>query len=75
MLAILLPEIVVKVAHLTVEAFFLSGSSVARLAEGVKSLPNRRAFEAIMNCSAHLYLMTSTIRGDGVYWESVDWPE
>ena len=75
MLAIFLPEIVVKVAHLTVEAFFLSGSSVAKIAESVKSLPNRRAFEAIMNCSAHLYLMTSTIRGDGVYWECVDLPE
>ena len=75
MLAIFLPEIVVKVAHLTVEAFFLSGSSVATIAESVKSLPNRRAFEAIMNCSAHLYFMTSTIRGDGVYWECVDLPE
>ena len=75
MLAIFLPEIVVKVAHLTVEAFFLSGSSVARIAESVKSLPNRQAFEVIMNCSAHLYLMTSTIRGDGDYWEWVDLPE
>ena len=75
MLAIVLPEIVVKVAHLTIESFFLSGSSVARIAESVKSLPNRRAFVAIMNCSAHLYLITSTIRGDGVYWECADLPE
>ena len=75
MLAILLPEVVVEVAHLTVEAFLLSGSSVATIAESAKSTPNRRAFEAIMNCSAPLYSIMSTIRGDGAHWECVELSE
>ena len=72
MLAILLPEVVVEVAHLTVEAFWLSGPSVATIAESAKSTPNRQAFEAIMNCSAPLCSIISTIRGDGAYWECVE---
>ena len=67
MLAIFLPQVVVEVAHLTVEAFLLSGPSMATIAESAKSSPNRRAFEAIMNCSAPLYSIISTIRGDGAY--------
>ena len=47
-----LPEVVVKVGHLTVEAFVFTGSSVARIAESVKSSSYRRAFKATVNCSA-----------------------
>ena len=39
MVAIVLPEVVVKVAHLTFEAFVLSRSSVARIAESAESSP------------------------------------
>ena len=45
-------QVVVKVGHLTVEAFVLSGSGMASIAEKAKSSTNRLAFEAIMNCSA-----------------------
>ena len=72
MFAIALPEVVVKVAHLTVEAFVLSGSSVARIAGSAKSSPNRRALEAIMNCSVLLYSTRSIIRDDGVFWACVE---
>ena len=74
MLATFLPEVVVEVVHLTVEASLVSGPSVASIAESAKSSPNRRAFEAIMNCSV-LYSIVSTIRGDGAYWECVELPE
>ena len=33
------------------------------MAESVVSYPNRHAFEAIMNCSAQLYSMRSTVKG------------
>ena len=55
MFAFLLPEIVIEVAYMTVEAFCSRGLSVASIAESAKSSPNRRAFEAIMNCSARSY--------------------
>ena len=71
MLAILLPEVVVEVAHLTAEAFLLSGPSVATIAESAKSTPNRRASDAIMNCSAPLYSIIFTRRGGDAYWECV----
>ena len=44
--ATFLPEIVVKVTHLTVEAFVLLGPSEARIAESVKLSSNRLASEA-----------------------------
>ena len=72
MLAIFLPEVGVKVTHLTVEAFVLLGSSVARIAESAESSPNRPTFEAIMNCSARLFSTRSTKRCDGIYWEWVE---
>ena len=67
-----LPEVVVKVVHLMVEAFLLSGSWARRIAESAKSSPNRRAFEAIMICSAKNYSTRFTMRGDGVYSKRVD---
>ena len=33
------------------------------MAESAVSSPNRRAFEAIMNCSAQLYSTRSTVKG------------
>ena len=68
MFAFLLPEIVIEVVYLTAEAFLLSGSSVATIAKSAKSSPNRRAFEAITNCSAQLYSTRSIVKGDGVHW-------
>ena len=53
----------VQVTHATAEAFLLSGSLEARMAESAVSSPNRRAFEAIMNCSAQLYSTRSTVKG------------
>ena len=72
MFACLLPEIVIEAAFMTVEAFLFSGSSVASIAESAKSSPNRRAFEAIMNCSAQSYSTRSTVNGEGVHWEKVE---
>ena len=42
------------------------------MAESAVSSPNRRAFEAIMNCSAQLYSTRSTVNGDGVHCEKAD---
>ena len=58
-----LPKLVVKVTHAMVEAFCSRGSSEARMAESAVSSPNRRAFEAIMNCSAQVYSTRSTVKG------------
>ena len=55
MFAFLLPEIVIEVAYMTVEAFCSRGLSVASIAESAKSSPNRRAFEAIMYCFTRSY--------------------
>ena len=55
MFAFLLPEIVIEVACMRVETFCSRGLSVASIAESDKLSPNKRAFEAIMNCSARLY--------------------
>ena len=66
MLAMFSPEVVVEVAQLTVKAVLLSGPSVAKIAESAKSSPNRRTFEATMNCSAPLCPVTFNIRGDDV---------
>ena len=62
----------VKVTHLTAEAFWSEGSFEARMAESAVSSPNRRAFEAIMNCSAQLYSTRSTVSGDSVYCEKTE---
>ena len=43
MFAFLLPEIVIEVAYMTVEAFFSLGLSVASIAESVNWSPNRRS--------------------------------
>ena len=75
MLAMVSPEVVVEVAQLTVKAVLLSGPSVAKIAGSAKSSPNRRTFEAIMNCSAPLCPMTFNIRGDDVSWECIGLPE
>ena len=69
MFAFLLPEIVIEVAYMTVEAFCSRGLSVASIAESTKSSPNRRASEAIMNCSAQSYSTRSTMSGECVHWE------
>ena len=42
------------------------------MAESAVSSPNRRAFEAILNCSAQLYSTGSTVNGDGVHCEKAD---
>ena len=42
------------------------------MAESAVSSQNRRAFEAIMNCSAQLYSTRSTVNGDGVHCEKAD---
>ena len=55
MFAFLLPEIVIEVAYMTVEAFSSRELPVASIAGSAKSSPNRRAFEAIINCSARSY--------------------
>ena len=39
------------------------------ISESAKSSPNRRAFEAIMNCSAQSYSTRSTVNGEGVHLE------
>ena len=71
MFPLFLPNVVVKVVHLIVEAFLLSGSIVVRIVESANSSSSRRTFETIMNCSAQLYSTRSTTRGNGVYWERV----
>ena len=55
MFAFLLPEIVIEVAYMTVDAFCSRGLSIVSFAESTKSSSNRRAFEAIMNCYARSY--------------------
>ena len=57
----------IEVAYLTAEMFVLSGSSVASIAESAESSPNRRAFEATMNCSVQLYSTRATVNGEGVH--------
>ena len=52
MFTFLVPQSVIEVAFMTVEAFCSWGLSVASIAESAKSSPNRRAFEASMNCFA-----------------------
>ena len=42
---------------------------MANIAETAKSLPNRRAFEAIMNCSAQSYSTRYFVNGEGVLWK------
>ena len=42
------------------------------IAKSANSSPNRRAFEAVMNCSAQMYLTRSTMKGDGVHWEKAE---
>ena len=42
---------------------------MASIAKTAKSSPNRRAFEALMNCSAQSYSTRDTVNGDGVLWE------
>ena len=42
---------------------------MASIAKVAMSSPNRRAFEAIMNCSAQSYSTRSTVNGEGVLWE------
>ena len=49
--------------------FCSPGSFEARMAESAVSSPNRRAFEAIMDCSAQLYSARSTVSRDSVYCE------
>ena len=70
--AIFLAEVVVQMAHLTVEEVLLSGSAVAKIAESAKSSPNGRAFETIINCSTQMHSARSTMRGDGVFLERVE---
>ena len=69
MFAFLLPEIVIEVVLMTIEAFCSRGLSVASIAESAKSSPNRRAFEATMNCSAQSYSTRSTVNDESVHWE------
>ena len=45
---------------------------MARMAESAVSSPNRRAFEAIMNCSAQLYSTRSTVNGESVHCEKAE---
>ena len=42
------------------------------MAESAVSSLNRRAFEAIMDCSAQLYSTRSIANGDGVHCEKAD---
>ena len=42
------------------------------MAESAVSSPKRPAFEAIMKCTAQLYLTRSTVNGDGVHCEKDD---
>ena len=42
---------------------------MASFAKTAKSSLNRRAFEAIMNCSAQWYLTRYTVNGEVVLWE------
>ena len=69
MFAFLLPDIVIKVAYMTVEAFFARGSSVASIEESAKSSPNRRDFETVINCPAQSSSTRYTVNGEGVHWE------
>ena len=43
--------------------FALEGRWKPRMAESAVSSPNRRVFEAIMNCSVQLYSTRSTVKG------------
>ena len=45
---------------------------MASIAESAESSPNRRAFEAIMNCSAQVYSTRSTVNGEGFHWEKAE---
>lgn len=45
---------------------------MAKMAECALSSPERRALEAIMNVSAQLYSMRSTMNGDGVHWVKIE---
>ena len=69
MFAFLLPEIVIEVAYMTGERVCSRGSSVASIAESAKWSPNRRAFEAIINCSAQSHSTRSTVNGKGAHRE------
>lgn len=43
------------------------------MAQIVTSSPNKRDFEASINCSAQLlYFRSSTMNGDGIHWEKAD---
>ena len=42
------------------------------MAESAVLSPNRRAFEAIMNCSAQLYSTKSTVNGDSIHCEKTE---
>ena len=42
---------------------------MASIAKTGKSSPNRRAFEAIMNCSAQSYSTRDIVNGDGALWD------
>ena len=42
---------------------------MASIVKTAKSSPNRRAFEALMNCCAQSYSTRDTVNGDGVLWE------
>ena len=52
--------------------FCSRGSFVARMAESTVSSPNRRAFEAILNCSTQSYSTRSTVNGDSVHCEKAE---
>ena len=52
--------------------FCSRGFFVARMAESAVSSPNRRTFEAIMNCSTQLYSTRSTVNGDNVHCEKAE---
>ena len=72
MFKFLLPGFMIEVAYLMAEEFCSRGSSVASIAEIAKASPSRRAFEAIMNCSAQVYSTRSTVNGEGVHWEKAE---
>lgn len=42
------------------------------MAKSAVSTSNRRALEAIMNCSVQLYSTRSMLNGDGADWDKVD---
>ena len=45
---------------------------MSKIAESAKSSPNRRAFEAIINCSTQFYSTRSIMKGDDVHWEKAE---